>query len=142
MSPRKTPEKRIYQPHGHYALHEALKDYSHQEGWLAELGETGEALQAWQTAIIHDLGGEDQVSAMQMSILEIATKTHLMVFSIDQWILKQPSLINRSKRQLFPIVQQRQSLADSLARLMGQLGLEKRSKTVADLEEYLETKAS
>jgi len=62
MPPRKTPEKRVYQPHGHYALHGALEDFSKQEGWLADLGKTGEALQAWQAAIIHDLGGEDQVS--------------------------------------------------------------------------------
>ena len=142
MPPRKTPEKRIYQPHGHYALHEALKDYSNQEAWLEGMGEMGKALKAWQAAVIYDLGGEDNISAMQRSVIELATKTHLMLSSIDQWMLEQPSLINRSKRQLFPIVLQRQQIADALARYMNTLGLEKKSKTVTTIGEYIEEKAS
>jgi len=30
---------------------------------MAELGELGKELQEWQAAIIHDLGGEDNISA-------------------------------------------------------------------------------
>jgi hypothetical protein len=46
-------------------------------------------------------------------------------------------LIHKSKRQLFPVVLQRQQLADALARYMNQLGLEKRVNSVPDLRTYL-----
>lgn len=45
--------------------------------------------------------------------------------------------MNKSKRQLFPIVSQRMVLSDGLAKYMGLLGLEKRRKPPASLSEYL-----
>jgi len=48
--------------------------------------------------------------------------------------------VNNSRRQLFPVVLQRQQLADSLARYMAQLGLKRRAKKVPSLSEYLSTK--
>ena len=109
---------------------------------MVELGELGKELQEWQAAIIHDLGGEDTISAMQRSVIELATRTHLLLFSIDRWLLEQPSLIHKSKRQLFPVVLQRQQLADALARYMNQLGLEKRVNSVPDLGRYLHDKST
>jgi len=108
---------------------------------VAKLGEVGRELQDWQAALIHDLGGEANLSAMQRSVVELATRTHLLLSSIDRWLLEQPSLIHKSKRQLFPVVLQRQQLADALARYMNQLGLEKRVKSVPDLQTYLQDKS-
>jgi len=54
----------------------------------------------------------------------------------------QKSLVNHRKRVVYPAVLQRQQLADALARYMTQLGLEKRSKTVATIGEYIQEKAS
>ena len=97
----------------------------------------GEALQAWKAALIDDLGGERAVSAMERSVIELATKTHLLLASVDRFLLEQKSLINKSKRQLFPIVLQRQQLADALARYMGQLGLKRRARPTQTLQDYL-----
>jgi hypothetical protein len=59
-----------------------------------------------------------------------------MLDSIDAWILTQPTLINSRKRSLIPVVLQRQTLADGLARYLSQLGLERRHK-VKSLNELL-----
>jgi hypothetical protein len=51
------------------------------------------------------------------------------------WLLTQETLVNKRKRSLYPIVLQRQTLADGLARYLTQLGLARRHKikTVTDL---------
>ena len=139
MTPAESPKKRDYQRHSHYALSKALKTIGDQDGWVESLGEVGEALKAWRAAIIDDLGGEAEVSAMELSVIELACKTHLLLASVDRFLLEQKSLINKSKRQLFPIVLQRQTLADALSAYMRQLGMKKKSKPVLSLNDYLAT---
>jgi hypothetical protein len=111
--PLESTKKRPYLHHGHVALKRALKTIGNQDGWIDKLGDVGEALKAWRSAIIHDLGGESAISAMELSVIELATKTHLLLASVDRFLLEQKSLINKSKRQLFPLVLQRQQLADT-----------------------------
>ncbi|MEQ1679264.1 MAG: hypothetical protein ABL950_01460 [Nitrospira sp.] len=137
MTPAESPKKRDYQKHSHYALSKALKTIGNQDGWVESLGDVGEALKAWKAAIIEDLGGEHEVSAMELSVIELATKTHLMLSSIDRFLLEQKSLINKSRRMLFPIVMQRQTLADALAGYMKTLGLKKKAKPPISLSDYL-----
>ncbi len=134
------PLKRDYQRHGLNVLKGALKNYSGQEGWLGGLGGVGEALKAWRMALVEDLGGEDHISAMERSIVELATKTQLLLSSIDKFLLEQPSLVNKRRRQLFPVVLQRQQLADALARYMSQLGLKRRPKPAPTIQDYLAAK--
>src|SRR5262249_59604646 len=105
--------------------------------WMESLGDVGEALKAWKAAIIEDLGGESEVSAMELSVIELACKTHLLLASVDRFLLEQKSLVNKSKRQLFPIVLQRQALADALSGYMRTLGLKKKSKPILSLSDYL-----
>ena len=90
--------------------------------------------------LVADLGGKDAVSSQQGVILDLAVRTKLMLDSIDAWLLTRPSLVNKSKGILFPVVTQRQALADSLAKYMGMLGLERRTKLPMDLPSYLEKK--
>jgi len=140
MTLPKSQQKRPYSQHGHCALTKALKTVGNQDGWMEDLGDVGEALKAWQAAIVDDLGGESEVSAMERSVIELATKTHLILASIDRFLLEQSSLVNKSKRQLFPIVLQRQALADALAAYMKQLGMKKKRKPPASLGDYLAKK--
>lgn len=107
MTLPKSAQKRPYLEHGHHALTKALRTIGNQDGWVERLGDVGKALKAWKGAIIEDLGGEAAVSAMELSVIELATKTHLLLASVDRFLLEQTSLINKSKRQLFPIVLQR-----------------------------------
>jgi hypothetical protein len=133
---------RPYVRHGLHALESALKTVSTEENWVKDLGEVGDALQVWREAIIADLGGEENISAMERSIVELATKTHLLLTSIDRFLLEQDSLVHKSKRQLFPVVLQRQQLADSLARYMNTLGLKRRAKPATSLSDYLAKKTT
>jgi hypothetical protein len=96
----------------------------------------GKALQQWRAQLIADLGGPDVISTQQLAVVDLAVTTKLLIDSIDTWLLKQPTLIYRRKRALFPVVLQRQQLADALARYMAQLGLERRLKTL-DLAQAL-----
>jgi hypothetical protein len=100
------------------------------------------AVRAWQRALIVDLGGEENISTQKRTLLEMATRTRLYVEHIDSWLMEQDSLINKRARKLFPIVQQRQQLVDSLAKMLSQLGLERQAKPVPSLAEYLASKES
>ena len=136
MTAPKAPRKQLR--HGLHALQRVVSDAG--EHWLDTLADTGTALREWRDAILADLGGPEAVSAQERAIVELATKTYLMVESIDRFLLEQPSLVNKSRRQLFPVVLQRQQLADSLARYMTMLGLKRRAKTMPALSDYLSTK--
>ena len=142
MATPKSARKRTmpHQFHGMYALERALDPLIQRPDWLQHLGEIGEALRQWQHAIVTDLGGEENLSSMERSIIEMATKTHLFLASVDRFLLEQPCLVNRSRRQLFPVVLQRQQLADALSRYMSQLGLKPRARPVPSLTDYLAMK--
>ena len=90
----------------------------------------------WRNELIEDPGGTDAVTTQQLAIVELAVKSKLMLDSIDAWLLKQPSLVNARRKSLLPVVRERQQLADSLARYLGQLGLERRVKPTPSLQEY------
>ena len=140
MPPKSPQTRRPYQRHGLHALQSALRTVSDRDGWLDSLGEVGEALNAWKADLVADLGGAEAVSTQERALVELATKTFLMLESVDRWLLSQPSLVNKSRRQLFPVVLQRQQLADALARYMSTLGLKRRVKPVPDLQSYLATR--
>lgn len=139
MTTPKSARKRTmpHQFHGMYALERVLGPLTEKATWLNDLGEIGEALQQWEQAIVDDLGGSENLSSMERSIVSMATKTHLFLASVDQFLLEQPSLVNKSRRQLFPVVLQRQQLADALSRYMNQLGLKRRAKPIQSLDEYV-----
>jgi hypothetical protein len=85
-------------------------------------------LQQWRSELIADLGGLEVVSTQQLAIVVLAVRTKLMIDSVDNLLLTQPTIVNARKRTLLPVVLQRQQLADALARYMGQLGLQARRR--------------
>ncbi len=99
------------------------------------------ALLDWRRELLTDLGGERQVSAAQRALVESAVRTRLYVDHVDAYLMEMSSLLTR-RGQLTPIVAQRQRLVDSLARVLGQLGLERRAKNVTDLTAYVREKYS
>ena len=91
----------------------------------------GKALAEWRQQLIQDLGGPDAVSTQARAIVDLAVRTKLLLDSVDAWLLTQPSLINKRARALLPVVRERQRLADSLARYLTLLGLERRRSTLS-----------
>jgi hypothetical protein len=130
---------------------EHLSEYHQARSALKRWGERaidgrtsqGKALTSWRDALVEDLGGEEQVSTQQLTVIELAARTKVLLDGVDAWLFGQPTkhegatrLFSKRDRKLYPIVRQRQALADSLARYMGQLGLDRRAK-VHDLDEYV-----
>ncbi len=99
-------------------------------------GAPAKALFAWQDDLVRDLGGAD-ISTQKKTLVEMATRTRLYIDHVDAFLLTQPSLINKRKRAIIPILRERQQLVDSLARLLSQLGLEREAKRIPTLEEHL-----
>lgn len=95
-------------------------------------------LVGWRDEVLEDLGGAEAVSASQRAVVDIATRTKLYLDSLDAWLLEQPSLIVKRRRSILPVLRERQQIADSLARLLGHLGLERRARPARSLTEMLE----
>jgi hypothetical protein len=132
-TPSKPPRNRrprARHPSGIYTLKGVLARVA-DEDWTEALGPVGEALRSWRRELIDSLGGDTTVTPQQRSLVELATRTHLMVESVDRFILGMPSLVNKSKRSIFAVVRERQQLADALARYLSLLGLERRSREMA-----------
>ncbi len=128
---------RSYQQHGAKTLQTALLRLG-SEGWLDKLGPAGEALRAWRQGLIDDLGGEDKVSTAQRAIIDMAVRTFLLLEHIDRWVLSTQNIVNKRDRRVFRIVLDRQRMADSLAKYLQMLGLEKRTRDGQDLTHYVE----
>jgi hypothetical protein len=91
----------------------------------------------WRSELLEDLGGQAAVSAAQLALVDVAVRTRLYLDHVDAVLLERKSLVVRGRR-LLPLVEQRQKLADGLARVLGQLGLERRQKPPASLEAYVQ----
>ncbi len=133
---RKSDHARPYQQHGAYALENALAKFG-SDAWIDKLGPPGDALRAWRQGLINDLGGEDKISTAQRAIIDMAVRTFLLLEHIDQWVLSNQAIVNKRDRKVFRIVLDRQRMADSLAKYLQMLGLEKRAPDAHDLESYV-----
>jgi hypothetical protein len=96
------------------------------------------AAKQFKADLVRDLGGD--VSRQQETVIELAARTWIIVEALDDWLMRQPTLVASRKRAVLPVVLQRQQLADSLARMLDRLGLERRTKTIPDLTAYLAAK--
>ena len=103
----------------------------------------GRALYMWREQLIADLGGDSTVTVAQLQIIETAVRTKLILDSVDAYLADLGSgIINKRNRKLYPVVQQRTALADSLLRQLTALGLERKAARVPSLQAYIEGKAT
>jgi hypothetical protein len=126
-----TPRRR----HGLRALRAAVK----VAGLAAIDARTSaaKALLAWRQELIADLGGEDTVSAQQVALVEVATRTKLYVDHLDAFLMSQHSLVNARRKAVLPVLMERQQLADSLTRILTTLGLERRKQPGPTLDDWV-----
>jgi hypothetical protein len=85
--------------------------------------------------LVSALGGLENISPQRMLLVDAIVRTRLLVDSCDAFILSQESVVNRRKRTLWPIVHQRQSLVDSLSKLLSQVGLERVPRAIKSVYE-------
>jgi hypothetical protein len=100
-----------------------------------------QSLVAWKQQIVIDLGGDQAISSQQETLIELACRTKLILEHIDSYILGQESIIDLEKKCVYPVIQQRGTLANSLVYLLAQLGLERKPRRARSLQSYLEEKA-
>lgn len=100
------------------------------------------ALLEWKRELVNDLGGEENLSAQQLTMVELACRARLYLDHVDAWLMAQHSLINKRRRATLPIVAQRMQLSDSLTRLLVALGLQRQPKPIKSLHEYVQEKES
>jgi hypothetical protein len=93
------------------------------------------SLMEWRSDLIRDLGGEESISAQRMTLVEMATRTRLFLDHLDSYLLAQPSLVNRRSKRIVAALRERQQLADGLARVLGQLGLDRIAKDAGAIPE-------
>jgi hypothetical protein len=117
-------DNKYRQTHGLISLKKAVNTLGNRA--LDKRTVAGRALAEWREDLIRDLGGD--VSTQQDAIISLAIKTKLLLDSIDVWLLQQDTLIIKRKKAVIPAVQQRQVLADALARYMSMLGLARKAK--------------
>ena len=131
---RKKPRGTTTQP-GYWAAKRALQRWG--DHVIDGRSRVARMLDEFRDELLRDLGGREAVSQQERVIVDMAVRTHLLVTSVDNYLLSLGSLVNRRKRALWPVVRERVALADSLARYMGQLGLKRREKPIPDLNTYL-----
>ena len=129
--------------HGLTAIKRATKELGNRGlRVIDKRTQIGKALLAWGAELVADLGGDGAISTQQRMLIDLALRTRLMLDSIDAWLVRQPSLVNKRQRSVYPVVLQRQQLANALAGYLGSLGLERRSKPVPDLHDFLRQKTA
>ena len=126
---------REYRKSGLFTLRRQLIDLGSRA--IDGRSSVGAALRRSKAELIQDLGRKDSISTQQETLIELAARSKIMRDSVDSWILAQPTLINSRKKTMLSVVQQRQTIADGLTRIMKDLGLERRAKEVT-LNDYIE----
>jgi len=116
---------RSYRSHGFYQAKRALKLFGSRI--IDKRTLTGRALARWRTELIEDLGGVENCSVQQLTLVDLVCRQKLLLDSIDAWLLTQ-NVVNKRYRTLIGVCKDRQQLADALARYLSQLGMERRRK--------------
>ena len=116
---------RSYRSHGFYQAKRALKLFGSRI--IDKRTLTGRALAHWRTELIEDLGGVENCSVQQLTLVDLVCRQKLLLDSIDAWLLTQ-NVVNKRYRTLIGVCKDRQQLADALARYLSQLGMERRRR--------------
>jgi len=140
-SETKRDPSRNARKHGLYTLKRAVKELGNRA--IDRRTKSGKALYTLREQLIADLGGDSKVTTAKLLMVDTAIKTTLILNSVDAYILELgDKIINKRNRCVYPIVPQRNALADSQAKQLKTLGLERISADVPTLAAYIEGKAT
>jgi len=96
----------------------------------------GRAVAEWRAQVIQDLGGEKDLSQLQLDTLDRLLSTKILLDTVDGIIATLPSPVNRRTHTLHPVVRERQQLVETERKLRADLGLERRRPAIRSLREY------
>lgn len=95
------------------------------------------AVNEWRTALVNDLGGQTAISTQKAALIDVAARTMLYLNHLDAFLMSCDSLVNKRRKMVLPVLRERQILVDSLARLLGQLGLQRQARPIAPLPQHV-----
>jgi hypothetical protein len=101
------------------------------------------AARDWRQEVVADLGGLTAVQAAKLALVDAAVGTKIVLDSLDRYLFQLATidgLVNKRNRRAFAIVVDRMRVADSLARQLAALGMERRTPLVPSLNDYLAQK--
>jgi hypothetical protein len=98
-----------------------------------------QALFRWKKQLMNALGGEMEVSPQRAALIDMAVRTRLFIESLDAFLLGQKSLLNVKEKSVIPVLLQRQTMVDSLTKILKTLGLNRQHGKVLSLKEYWST---
>jgi hypothetical protein len=93
---------------------------------------------AFRRELATALGGEPDLSPQKKRLVDMAARASLLLDHVDAWLFEQRSLVNARGKTLLPVLVQRQTIADHLARLLDKLGLDRVPRKAVDLPTYLQ----
>ena len=91
---------------------------------------------AFRGELVAALGGDAELSPQRRKLVDLTTRAALYLDHLDGWLAAQQTLVNRRSRSVLPVLLQRQTLADHLAKLLDRLGLDRvalKHITLADI---------
>src|SRR5207244_951378 len=95
--------------------------------------QVGVALRRVREELTDHLGGD--ASPAERILVEEIAKARVIAAAVGEWILRQEILVTDA--ELLPVVVQHAILVGGLARMLGQLGLQRRPKPVESLSAFL-----
>jgi hypothetical protein len=117
-----------------------ISDASIQPGDLSPLERCA---REYRQALIQDLGGDHEITTAQRSLVSVITGSWLILQTIDAYVFETAQshgLINRRKRSLYRVTEQRMQVADSLTKQLDKLGITRRAKPLLTIDELLRAK--
>jgi hypothetical protein len=138
---------RTRRPYTRSGVHVVTKALPHLVERVADASIANEALtpveraaREWRQDVIADHGGISVLTAARCALLDAAVGTFIVLHSLDAFLFELANargLASRKHRRAFPIVADRMRVADSLARQLQTLGLDRQPPKVQSLDEYL-----
>ena len=107
---------------------------------ITDLTPVESAAREWKENVVRDLGGSTTITATKLALVISATGSWIMLSTIDRYILDLAAtqgLVSRKHRKAWPVVETRARLAESFARQLQMIGLEKQSAPPMDLNRYI-----
>jgi hypothetical protein len=95
-------------------------------------------IRKWQKALVADLGGPAALTTAQQTLVELSTRTRLVLEHLDAYLLTKKSLIIKRQGKLIPMVMDRMKVSDTLTRQLLALGLDRKTKTIPALAHYVQ----
>ena len=96
----------------------------------------GQALAQYRADLLRSLGGSENLSTQELSLVELCGRDWIILQQIDNYLLT-VGCFNRKKRQAYPLLASRSTISDSLTRKLQALGLSRRAKPVQSLAALL-----